>query len=214
VDITSVAGFAVIAFTLIVVPGPDWAYVLAAGARRPAVAGLMTGYAVITALLAAGVGPLLASVPPAMTALTVIGAVYLTYLGFRLLRGTPAGEPAPAVPDGRWFARGVGVSALNPKGILIFLAVLPQFTRTPDGWPLPAQFTVLGSVFIAIVGVFYLSLGWAADRLPSPRLTTRLAGAAMILTGPALLAGHLFDQIRRGGRQLIDVLEEIAPILH
>jgi threonine/homoserine/homoserine lactone efflux protein len=192
VELTSVLGFAAIAFTLIVVPGPDWAYVLAAGARTPAVAGLMTGYALITALVAAGAGPLLASVPAAMTVLTVTGAAYLTCLGVRMLRATTGHEPVPPVPDGRWFTRGVGVSALNPKGILIFLAILPQFTRTPHGWPLPIQLSVLGAVFILIVGVFYRSLGWAVTCLPRPHITTRIAATAMILTGPLLLAGHAF----------------------
>ena len=52
-ELSAVLGFAVVAFTLIVVPGPDWAYVLAAGARDhvvvPVVGGILLGYVMITA---------------------------------------------------------------------------------------------------------------------------------------------------------------------
>ncbi|MFC7547944.1 LysE family translocator [Plantactinospora sp. GCM10030261] len=200
-EITAVVGFAAIAFTLIVVPGPDWAYVLAAGARDhvvvPAVAGVMAGYALVTVLVVVGVGPLVATVPLAMTALTLAGAGYLTYLGVRVLRGSGRIEPAAATivsasSPGRYFARGIGVSALNPKGILIFLSILPQFTQSAGGWPLPAQFAVLGGVFILITALFYLPLGWAADRVLGARprvarITTKIAGIGMILVGAALL---------------------------
>jgi len=192
-------GFAATSLVLIAVPGPDWAFVLAAGARDhvvgPAVAGLMTGYALITALVAAGLGPLVAAVPSALTALTVAGAAYLTHLGVRTLRGTGRVE-AVASPPGRHFARGVGVSALNPKGLLIFLAILPQFTEPTDDRPVAAQLAVLGGVFVLLTAAFYLPLGYAADRVlgARPRIartTTRLAGATMVLLGAALLAERL-----------------------
>jgi threonine/homoserine/homoserine lactone efflux protein len=84
-ELSAVVGFALIAFTLIVVPGPDWAYILAAGARDhvviPAVAGLIAGYAAITAVVAVGVGPLVAGSSTALLVLTVGGAAYLIYLG-------------------------------------------------------------------------------------------------------------------------------------
>lgn len=206
-EITAVLGFAAIAFTLIAVPGPDWAYVLAAGARDhvvvPAVAGVAAGYALVTALLMVGVGPLVAAVPLAMTALTLAGAGYLTYLGTRVLRSTGQVDPAAAglgaalaSSPGRYFARGVGVGALNPKGILIFLAILPQFTQTSGGWPLPLQFAVLGGVFILIIAVFYVPLGYAADRVLGrrprvARITTQIAGVAMIIVGAALFTEHI-----------------------
>jgi threonine/homoserine/homoserine lactone efflux protein len=64
-ELSAVAGFALIAVTLILVPGPDWAFVLASGVRDrvvgPAVLGLMLGYAAITAVVAVGVGPVLAA---------------------------------------------------------------------------------------------------------------------------------------------------------
>jgi threonine/homoserine/homoserine lactone efflux protein len=204
---TVVLGFAAVAFTLIAVPGPDWAYILAAGVRDhvvlPAVAGLALGYALITLVVVIGVGPLVTNVPFALTALTVAGAAYLTYLGVGTLRSTgrvPHGQPMAALassPSG-YLARGIGVSALNPKGLLIFLSILPQFARQSGGWPLPAQLAILGGVFVLIAAVFYLALGHTADRVLGARpsiaqVTTRVAGVAMVLVGISLLAERLIE---------------------
>jgi threonine/homoserine/homoserine lactone efflux protein len=200
-ELSAMLGFAAVAFTLIVVPGPDWAYVLAAGARdhvvAPAVGGILLGYGVVTAVVAAGVGPLVAAVPMALAALTVGGAGYLIHLGARALRSGghvhPDTTTTPASSPLRYLVHGVGVSALNPKGLLIFLSILPQFTHSTTGWPLPAQLATLGMIFIAICALFYLLLGHAADRVLGARpgvarATAKIAGAAMVLVGVALLA--------------------------
>lgn len=206
----AVLAFAAIAFTLVVVPGPDWAFVLAAGTHdrvvAPAVGGLMAGYALITLLVAAGVGPLVAGLPLALTGLTVAGAGYLVHLGVRTLRGTGrVGDvdayAVTASSPARYFIRGVGVSALNPKGLLIFLSVLPQFTRNAGGWPPPAQLATLGGVFVLIVALFYLPLGYAAERILGvrphvARITTYVAGTAMVLVGVALLVERLVEAAR------------------
>lgn len=208
-ELTSVLGFAAIAFTLIVVPGPDWAYILAAGTRDhvvlPAVSGIMAGYVLITAVVVVGAGPLVAGVPFALTALTLAGACYLAHLGIRTLQSTrAAAHQAPVLAAGsaplagsplQYLTRGIGVSALNPKGLLVFLSILPQFTRA-GGWPLPVQLAVLGAVFTFLTGAFYLPLGYACDRVLGARpgvarVTTRIAGTAMILVGVALLAERL-----------------------
>lgn len=197
-ELSAVLGFAAVAVALIAVPGPDWAYVLAAGARdhvvAPVVGGILLGYALITAVVVAGIGPLVAAVPTAQAALTVGGAGYLTYLGVRTLRSPghlDAGSTAAASSPLRYLIRGIGVSALNPKGLLIFLAVLPQFTRSA-GWPVPAQLATLGGVFVAICALFYLPLGHIAHRVLGARpgiarVTTKIAGASLILVGVALL---------------------------
>src|SRR5262249_17381419 len=160
---------------LIAVPGPDWAFVLAAGLRDravlPAVGGLVVGYVLLTVLVAAGLGPLFASMPAALAALTVVGAGYLIYLGVVTLRssgerdGLPVASVASVAPPGtrrRLVRRGIGVSALNPKALLFFVAFLPQFTRPGDAWPLPVQLAVLGGVWALIIAVFYTAVGYAA----------------------------------------------------
>lgn len=197
-----VVAFAGVALTLIAVPGPDWAFILAAGARDrvvvPAVVGLMIGYSVITVAIAVGVGPLVAAAPWALVFLTLAGATYLIYLGISVLRRPGAikrsneDEPLSRPQRRKVIAKGIGVSALNPKGLLIFLAVLPQFTRAEQSWPIAVQLAVLGAVFTLICGVFYLALGHAADRVLGSRprvarLTTRIAGVATIIVGMVLI---------------------------
>ncbi|WP_245722150.1 LysE family translocator [Nocardia crassostreae] len=143
------------AFLLILVPGPDWAFVLASSTRDrmvvPAVCGLMLGYLGLTVLVAAGLGAPLARSPVFLTTLTIVGACYLIYLGGSILR-----QPAAPQTDSRHTANsapaplrrlrdGIGVSGLNPKGLLIFLALLPQFTDADGPWPLPLQLAALAS---------------------------------------------------------------------
>jgi threonine/homoserine/homoserine lactone efflux protein len=104
----------------------------------------------------------------------------------------PAGTPATGA--GRAvLVRGVGVSALNPKGLLVFLALLPQFTNPRGSWPLAAQLGLLGLVFVLSCGAFYLSLGSAARKIlaarpAAARAVTRFSGAAMVVVGALLLA--------------------------
>lgn len=198
-ETSAALAFAVVAFTLIAIPGPDWAFMLASGARDhivfPAVGGLMVGYVLITMIVVAGVAPLVAATPLALLALTVAGSGYLMYLGVRVLR-----SPAHITSDSggieasrsACFRRGVGVSALNPKGLLLFLAILPQFASAQAPWPLPIQLALLGGIFIALCGVFYVPLGMTADRVLGSRprvaqITSRIAGVAMIVVGLALL---------------------------
>lgn len=203
----SVFAFWAVALLLIVVPGPDWAFTIGAGLRGrsvlPAVGGLVTGYAVITLVVAAGVGALVAGSPAVLTGLTAVGGLYLMWHGATTL-ARPAEPVAPdAEPSGDtgradWstYARGVGVSGLNPKGLLIFLALLPQFTDPDGGWPVGAQIGVLGLAFMATCALFYLCLGALARtvlhaRPAAARLGGRLSGAAMIGIGAWLLIADL-----------------------
>ncbi|HEY4463908.1 MAG TPA: LysE family translocator [Streptosporangiaceae bacterium] len=213
---SSVAAFWVVAFLLIIVPGADWAFTISAGLRGgsavPAVGGLVAGYTAMTIVVAAGVGALVARSPALLTGLTVAGGLYLIWHGTRTLArpatpGTPAGGPggAPAggVPAGgtarshrATLLKGAGVSGLNPKGLLLFLAVLPQFTNPHGSWPLAVQLGLLGLVFTTTCALFYLGLGSFArtilrTRPAAARAVTQFSGAAMILIGAALLAERL-----------------------
>jgi hypothetical protein len=115
-DLSSTLAFVAIAFTLIAIPGADWAFVLAAGARDhvvvPPVAGILLGYALVSAVVVAGFAALVTTFPAALLLTTVAGAGYLTYLGVKVLRGsakiTRAGGQAPLPSTLRSFSRGVG----------------------------------------------------------------------------------------------------------
>lgn len=200
-------GFAAVAVTLIAVPGPDWACILAAGARDrvvwPAVAGLMLGYSLITVVIAVGLGPITTKLPLLLIALTFAGAGYLAHLGVRTLRSTAtiarAGGPERLAHTTRgYIGRGVAVSGFNPKGVLLFLSILPQFARASAPWPLPVQLGVLGMEFVLICGAFYVALGFCAHRVLGSRpalarLTSRIAGSAMILLGLGLIVERVLE---------------------
>jgi threonine/homoserine/homoserine lactone efflux protein len=198
---SSVAAFWAIAAVLVAVPGPDWAFVLSSGVRSPtvvpAVGGIVLGYAGITVVVAAGVGALVAKSPAALATLTIVGGLYLMWHGARTFArdSAPSAAAHPAAA-GRtpWetLARGMGVSALNPKGLLLFLALLPQFTDAAGDWPLPMQLGLLGLVFMLTCAIFYLCLGSLARsilraRPVAARLIARLSGAAMVAVGALLL---------------------------
>ena len=201
--ISSIAAFWAVAALLIAVPGADWAYVIGTVlSGRPvivAVSGIVIGYAAITIVVVAGVGTLVARSPAALAALTLAGGLYLLWLGARtFLR--PAGHApargAAAGTDRATLVKGIGVSGLNPKGLLVFLAVLPQFATPRGTWPLAVQLGVLGLVFTLTCAVFYLSVGSFArsilDGRPAvARVVSRVSGAAMIILGMLLVAEHL-----------------------
>jgi threonine/homoserine/homoserine lactone efflux protein len=209
--VSSIAAFWAVAALLIVVPGADWAYVIGTvlGGRSVvlAVSGIALGYAGMTIIVAAGVGVLVARTPASLIALTVAGGCYLMWLGSRTLirpaghdvaagHDAPAGHGAAARTDRATLVKGIGVSGLNPKGLLVFLALLPQFVSPRGSWPLAAQLGILGLVFTLSCAVFYLSMGSVIRRtlIARPgvaRVITRVSGAAMVVIGALLLAERL-----------------------
>ncbi|MER6783752.1 LysE family translocator [Streptomyces sp. NPDC000658] len=214
-DVGTLISFLAVDLLLVCVPGADWAYVISAGLRGrsvgAAVSGLVSGYALHTALATAGLAVLVAGSPALLTVLTAAGAAYLVWLGWGVLRrpGTPqAGETVP--PDGttgtRVFLRGATISGLNPKGLLLYLSVLPQFLATGDGagagggggrLPVAAQTAVLGLLHMACCAAVYLTVGVLARRLlgarpAAARAVTRTSGAAMLGIGAFLLIQRAF----------------------
>lgn len=202
---SSVLAFWVVAFLLVIVPGPDWAFTLSAGLRGrsaiPAVSGLVLGYAAVTIVVAAGAGALVVGSPAILTGLTIVGGAYLIWHGAMTTArpSTPStSADAPASTDWSTFVRGIGVSGLNPKALLLFLALLPQFTDPRWSWPVAGQVGVLGLTFTITCAVFYLCLGSLARTVLNARPTAaravgRFSGVAMIGIGITLLADHLLS---------------------
>ncbi|MEQ4724654.1 LysE family translocator [Nonomuraea sp. B19D2] len=199
----TVAAFWAVSLMLVVTPGADWAYAISAGLRHrtvlPAVGGLLAGHLAATVVVAAGVAGLVARSPLVMTALTVAGAAYLVWLGIGTLARPPgpqAGAEQAADSWVRQVVKGAGISGLNPKVFLLFLALLPQFTDPDAGWPLAVQIVALGLVHVASCAVVYTGVGAAARRVLRARPTaaqavTRFSGAAMVVIGVLLLAEQL-----------------------
>jgi threonine/homoserine/homoserine lactone efflux protein len=195
-DARSLAAFFVVDLLLVMTPGADWAYAIAAGVRGtvlPAVAGLAAGYVLHAALVVIGVGGLLAGSPTALHLLTLVGAAYLLWLGVTVARRSEplAADGPQAEPAVRTALRGSAVSGLNPKGLLLFFAVLPQFVAPDASWPMTAQLAVLGTVHVLACGLVYLVVALTARRFLRrrpriARLVGRGSGIAMIVIAVAL----------------------------
>ncbi|EPH42593.1 LysE family transporter [Streptomyces aurantiacus] len=208
--VSSITAFWAVSVLLILVPGADWAYAISAGLRDrsvgPAVGGLLLGYVGLTAVVAAGVAAVVADHPAVLASLTLLGAMYLIWLGATTLArpSTPgaaeqsaagASADAPAARRSR-ILQGAGISGLNPKALLLFLALLPQFTQPGTGWPLALQISTLGLVHILSCGAIYLCVGILARtvlraRPAAARAVTRVSGAAMIVIGVVLVVEQL-----------------------
>ncbi len=142
------------------VPGPSVLYAVthrlrsgpAAGAF--AVLGLESGLALHVAAACLGVSGLIAASDTLLRVLQVGGAAYLGWLGIRLLaqRGDLPRPDAAAVPRGGLagvYLGGLLVDLLNPKTVLFFVAVLPQFVDAGAG-SVPGQSAALGGVVVAL----------------------------------------------------------------
>lgn len=201
-----------VAVALACTPGVDWAYSIAAGLRErsfvPAVAGLCGGYVVHTALLTAGLAAVITGMPGLLGWMTVAGAAYLLWLGastVRSWRGASFGAPPPAgstapVPapanQFRIFLQGMGTSGINPKGLLFFLALVPQFVSTDAALPVPLQSGLLGLTFVLLVAVIYSCVALLARKLLHSRpgaakRVTLASGVIMVTLGLVLLAEQL-----------------------
>nr|WP_269149931.1 LysE family translocator [Nesterenkonia alkaliphila] len=153
-------------------PGPDTVMILRASARGARVgfaasAGALAGLSVHMIISAVGLSALLVAAPASLTVLSVGGAIYLAYLGVRAIlasrsiRRQPAGLAETAATPGRSaaarsaFQRTLLTNLMNPKVILFFVAVLPQFIDEASAWPVWLQLGILGAADV-LVGVFYL----------------------------------------------------------
>lgn len=193
----SFVSFAALDLLLVMTPGADWAFAIAAGLKGDGVAaaviGLAAGYLAQAALVAAGLGALLARNTDALRIITIAGAVYLLSLGITAIK-RPApitAAEAPARSPIRSGLRGAAVSGLNPKGLLLFFAILPQFVVAKAAWPVPVQLAALGVFHVAACSVVYLLVALGAHRLlrsrpRAARIVGRISGAAMILVALAL----------------------------
>ncbi|MGB9992344.1 LysE family translocator [Massilia sp. SM-13] len=153
--------------------------------------GNAAGICIVAGVALAGVASLLQAWPAAFLALKVAGSGYLVYLGIRQWFSAAAAAPKAGRRKGL-FAQGMLVALTNPKGLLFFAALFPQFVRADR--PLWAQFLILTGTFIAcaitahatFVLLAHHARGWLAEprRLAAMR---KVSGLAFILLGLAML---------------------------
>ena len=145
---------------LILIPGPSVLFIVGRGValgRRAALAtvvGNSCGLAVQLIAVALGIGAIVARSETVFSALKLVGASYLVLLGLRNIRdrkalGTLSALRVEPKRLGRIIGEGFFVGATNPKGVIIFTAVLPQFIERSRG-DVQAQLLLLGAISIAI----------------------------------------------------------------
>ena len=197
--------FLVVAAALACTPGVDWAYTIAAGLRQrsfvPAVAGLCGGYVLHTVLLVAGLAAVLAGMPGVLGWITLAGAGYLLWLGVGTLRSWrwasfSADAAGAAGTQLRTFLQGMGTSGINPKGLLFYVALIPQFVSSEAPLPVPVQSGLLGMTFVALAGLVYtvvalLSRTLLQSRPGAARAVTLASGIIMVALGAVLLGEQL-----------------------
>jgi len=186
--------FVAASVVLLIIPGPTIltviSYSMAHGRRAnvPLVAAVALGDSTALLLSLLGLGALLATSAFWFTVVKWAGGLYLLYLGIRLLRAgiSPAELAAPAAAGSRWklFAHTWLVTALNPKGIVFFVAFLPQFITPGAGltqqlWVLAVTFVLLATLNATLYAVF---AGSARRLLASPRAQRRfnIAGGSLL----------------------------------
>lgn len=206
-DITQLAMYIAAALVLAVTPGPGIFYVAArtlAGGRAEGIASSFgTGLGGMVHVVAGslGVSAVVLASAELFTALKLIGAVYLVWIGIRTIqsarRDTTAalaeGPASPPLGPRRAFREGVLVEALNPKTAAFFLAFVPQFLD-PAAGRVALQFVVLGFISVALNTLADLVVAVVAGGIRSgaaarPALIRRLreaSGGAMIALGVGL----------------------------
>ena len=205
VPIENLFAFTLAAIVLIVIPGPSVLFTIGRALALGRVGGLLSvlgnalGLLPIIALVALGVGGIVAQSFVLFTALKIAGALYLAYLGIQAIRHRKDASRAVAegtLPRSHWRQLGEGfvVGITNPKTIAFFVAVLPQFVDLSAG-SVPLQMLELGLVFFALAlisdGAWALAAAGARQWFAtSPRRIETLSatgGGLMIGLGGVLL---------------------------
>ncbi|MCC5782253.1 threonine transporter [Kocuria sp. CCUG 69068] len=194
------AVFALALLVALAVPGPDLVLVVHSSTRgvrdgASTAAGIVTGLMLHALLAVAGATTLLVSAPGALTVVQLLGAGVLLWMGVSMLRPTrlpdPAASEGTAQPARGGYARGFVTNATNPKALLFFAAILPQFIGHGDD-------AGVRTVTLCVTVVLGAGLWWAAaialvrlsgfHRSPATdRIVTLLGGVVLLLIGAGLL---------------------------
>jgi len=168
------------AFLLIVSPGPDFVYVLTRGVAYGKMGGILSACGIALGLLlhtlfaALGLTAILMASDLAFELIRFLGAIYLVYLGVKMLRHraivvTP--QNLEAIPPLRIIRQGMLTNLFNPKALITFMAFIPQFVRRGD-----AQEVVLMGVIIVLLAITWFSfVGYFAGMVRTWMLYSPLA---------------------------------------
>ena len=167
--------YAVFIFTsalLALAPGPDNIFVLTQSAlygKRSGILitlGLCTGLVFHTCLVAFGVATIMQTSDWALSALKIIGAIYLVYLAWQILNSQTQELSVKGIvlSDANLYLRGIVMNVTNPKVSIFFLAFLPQFASSNYGAITP-QIILLGTIFGAVSLFIFSGISILASKL-------------------------------------------------
>jgi threonine/homoserine/homoserine lactone efflux protein len=178
---------------LALLPGPIVTLVIANGLRygtRAAltnIAGVQVALLIVIAVVAIGLASLMATMGYWFDWVRFAGAIYLVWLGIKLIRDPVQGvksEEAPPPPRGGFFLQGFLVALSNPKLLVFFGAFIPQFVdMSRDHLP---QVALLGVTFMIVAGLTDAAYALLAGRVRSffsarrTRMLSRVSGGCMI----------------------------------
>ena len=189
--------FVAASIALLIIPGPTVLLVLSYALSKgravalASAAGVAFGDLVAMSASLAGLGALVLASATLFTLLKWVGAVYLIWLGLRLIRSAPSeglAVPRADVNARHVFGHTAAVTALNPKSIAFFIAFVPHFIQAEA--PLLPQFTILIATFVGLAALNVLAYALLADHLrrviARPGIITWIArggGLALITMG-------------------------------
>ncbi|AKS38160.1 RhtB family transporter [Anoxybacillus gonensis] len=193
--------FVISATVLLIMPGPAVFYIMARSIDQGKEAGLVSvlgvslGGAVHVLAGAVGVSAILMTSATAFTIVKYLGAVYLVYLGCKTLFSTSHENHVASSKTNHkklWkiFYESVIVEVMNPKTALFFLAFFPQFI-TPYAGSVPAQFLLLGTIFIILAFIndsLYAILAasirkWIVGKKGHAKVVNKVTGYLYIVLG-------------------------------
>ena len=210
VEPATLGAFIIAMAALVMSPGPDTLiilkYTLSSGrnAGLAAVTGVQLGLLVHTALAVAGISLLIASSPVLFKMVAVAGAAYLAWLGIQGFRGGGAldlaGRSSP-VSMARACRDAILCNLLNPKVILLFLALLPNFVDTSRG-NTSAQLIFLGVVLIVVNVLWQTPLAWTGEifrrwlsHAGVQQAVARTTGGVLLAFAALMLYEHLISPL-------------------
>jgi homoserine/homoserine lactone efflux protein len=189
--------FVVTETVLCLTPGPAVLFILSCGLARGGRAALWGNAGILSAntfyfvVSAFGLGAVLLGSHEFFTVVKYVGAGYLVWLGIQTIRGAGLGlrtssDVQPRVEGWRMLARGFALQAANPKALLFFVALLPQFVDVHQA--IAPQMVILATTSAAVEFVILAGYGYFASRAAALAREARFVTATNRASGGLLIA--------------------------